>query len=42
MISDKKMMMVSEITCKEELDEMKEIMEIFFVIQRIKELALEV
>jgi len=41
MLSDKRMMMVSEITNKEELDEMKAIMEIFFVTGRVKELALQ-
>ena len=39
MMLNKKMMMVTEITSKEELDEMKTILEIFVVKNRIRELA---
>jgi len=39
MMLDRKMMLVTEITTKEELDEMKSIMEIFIVGNRIRQLA---
>ena len=39
MMIDKKMMLVTEINNKADLDEMKEIVEIFVVKGRIKELA---
>ncbi len=39
MMMDKKMLLVTEINNKQEFDDMKEIMEIFAVNNRIKELA---
>ena len=38
MMMDKKMMIVTEITSKQEFDDMKEIMEIFAVSGRIRQL----
>ena len=39
---DKKMMLVTEISTKDDLDEMKSILEIFVVNGRIRELAQQV
>ena len=39
MVLERKTMLVTDITSKQELDEMKSIMEIFFVTGRVKELT---
>jgi hypothetical protein len=41
MIKDKKLMVVTEITTKEEFEEMKNIVEIFAVTGRVRELVLK-
>ena len=41
MIQDKKLMVVTEISSKEEFEEMKTIVEIFAVTGRVRELALK-